>query len=748
MHRPLRSPLSATVLVTQVTAMRLRSIRKLVSIALGLIVLGCLWFYLAPTSIGGSSTYVVTNGVSMEPRFHTGDLAVVRSQSSYHVGEIVAYHNKMFHTVVLHRIVGRDGNRYLFKGDNNNFVDFEHPLASQLIGRLWLHIPGGGSRLKSIRSPALVGVLVALGMLLISGAVFTRQRRRRRRQTQLGESADAPPAHPHRSIEPLVGVLGIGLLALVPFVVLALLAFTHPLTALRPFKIPYKQSGRFSYSADATPGPAYPGNRAVTGEPLFADVLNEVKLHFGYRFETAAKHSLSGKVSLVASMSSSSGWHATVPLGAPTYFRGDHASVDANLDLPSLIALMHRVESATHVNGTYTLAITPHVSTSGNLELIPLRASFAPKVNFSLSEFEAQPAAASGASLTTAAAAPDATSTSEFTPSAGGAATGKRNEPLFITFKLARTTVASARATALVGIALVLLTVLAVLALVRPQRRSETAAIRARYGRLIVPVAHVWQLPGARVIDVADIDALARLAEHYERSILYEVTADGDAFWVTDESGQFRYTVGAPELATDHATSLPQGPESEPPTWEHEIVAAAPVQPLEPSTSELLVNQVYADELELGGMRAPSAPQPALDAPGAAQPAQGSPVAERWALPADADTFVQEGVDKRRTDEDVDVSLWRRNARSGEVGLRRATDADGDVNLWRTAGEDGDVSLWRRTSEDGDVSLTHQTSEDDDVSLWRRASGPAAARPEPVATSGAYFSGLEWTTNS
>lgn len=259
MHRPLRSPLSATVLVTQVTAMRLRSIRKLVSIALGLIVLGCLWFYLAPTSIGGSSTYVVTNGVSMEPRFHTGDLAVVRSQSSYHVGEIVAYHNKMFHTVVLHRIVGRDGNRYLFKGDNNNFVDFEHPLASQLIGRLWLHIPGGGSRLKSIRSPALVGVLVALGMLLISGAVFTRQRRRRRRQTQLGESADAPPAHPHRSIEPLVGVLGIGLLALVPFVVLALLAFTHPLTALRPFKIPYKQSGRFSYSADATPGPAYPG---------------------------------------------------------------------------------------------------------------------------------------------------------------------------------------------------------------------------------------------------------------------------------------------------------------------------------------------------------------------------------------------------------------------------------------------------------------------------------------------------------
>ncbi len=706
-----------------------RYARKLTAIALGLIVLGFVWFYFAPASLGGSTTYVVTNGVSMEPRFHTGDLAIVRSQSSYNVGEIVAYHSKMFHTIVLHRIVARDGDRYLFKGDNNNFIDFEHPLASQLVGSLWLHIPGGGARLKSIRSPALVGGLVALGVLLISGAVFTRRRRRRRRQTQLGESADGPPAHPHRSLEPLVGVLGIGLLALIPFVVLALLAFTRPLSALRPFKIPYKQSGRFSYSADATPGPAYPGNRAVTGEPLFADVLNEVKLHFDYRFETAAKHSLSGKVSLVASMSSSSGWHATVPLGAPTYFRGDHASVDANLDLPSLIALMHRVESTTHVNGTYTLAITPHVSTSGSLELIPLRASFAPKLNFSLSEFEVQPTVASGGSLITAAAAASATPASEFTPSAGGAATGKRDEPLFITFKLARTTVASARAIALVGIALVLLAVLAVIALVRPQRRSETAAIRARYGRLIVPVAHVWQLPGAAVIDVADIDALARLAEHYERSILYEVTADGDAFWVTDESGQFRYTVGAPELAADHATSLVQDPEPEAPTWEHEIVATAPtrpeaIEPAAPRTSELLVNQVYADELELGGMRAPSAAPPAPGAPDANRPAQSSPVAERWALPADADTFIQEGVDRRRTDEDSDVSLWRLSERGGELGLRRTTDEDGDVRLWRSTSEDGDVRLWRQTS------------------------GPATASPEPVVTSGAYFTGLEWTTNS
>ena len=111
------------------------------SSALGLVVLGCLWFYFAPVPLGGSTTYVVTHGVSMEPRFHTGDLALVHSQSSYHVGEIVAYDNNMLRTVVLHRIIARDGSRYVFKGDNNKFIDPEHPAASQLIGALWLHVP-------------------------------------------------------------------------------------------------------------------------------------------------------------------------------------------------------------------------------------------------------------------------------------------------------------------------------------------------------------------------------------------------------------------------------------------------------------------------------------------------------------------------------------------------------------------------------------------------------------------------------
>ncbi|MGZ4330749.1 MAG: signal peptidase I, partial [Solirubrobacteraceae bacterium] len=81
------------------------------------------WLYLAPTQIGGTTSYVVTSGISMEPSFRTGDLALVRPADQYRVGQVVAYHSTLLHVTVLHRIVAHRGGRYFFKGDNNNFID-------------------------------------------------------------------------------------------------------------------------------------------------------------------------------------------------------------------------------------------------------------------------------------------------------------------------------------------------------------------------------------------------------------------------------------------------------------------------------------------------------------------------------------------------------------------------------------------------------------------------------------------------
>jgi signal peptidase I len=563
--------------------MRTRHTRRLLSGALALIALGLLWFYFAPVGLGGSTTYVVTDGISMEPLFHTGDLALVRGQSNYHVGEIVAYNSKVYHTVVLHRIIARAGSRYVFKGDNNNFVDFEHPASSQLIGALWLHLPGWGARLRSLSSPALVGALVAFAVLLLTGVSFARGRRRRGRERRAAPSAGSPPRDAPPRTGGLAGeVLALGLLALFPFAVLGLLAFTRPATAPTPLKVPYRQSATFSYSAMATPGPVYPGDRAVTGEPLFTRVVNLVDLSFVYRFHAAAAHSLAGEASLSATLASTSGWHTTLGLGRPIHFRGDRALLAATLDLPSLLGLMHSVNTTTGVGGSYTLTLVPHVRVAGSLDNQPLSTAFSPPIQFTVGQGEIESSASVGGSSTSG-----QPSANPFAPSVSGAVTGTRYQPRLLSFGIARLSVATAREIALGGIAIVVCVLLAIWALVRPRLGDESASIRARYGRLIVPVARMWQLPGVPVIDVADMDALAQIAAHYERSILYETSDEGEAYWVADESGQFRYAVGTWARAVD------------------ELVEEGPL--------DTLAGEVYADELELGGTISAYEPQPADD---------------------------------------------------------------------------------------------------------------------------------------
>ncbi len=728
--------------------MRPRRIRKVLSAALALLVLGTAWFYLAPTQLGGSATYVVTHGSSMEPRFHTGDLAIVRSQSSYHVGEIVAYHNHELHTIVLHRIIGRDGDRYIFKGDNNNFVDPERPLAGQLMGALWIHIPGAGVRLQSIRSPAVMGGLIFVGLLLLTGGAFTQRRRRRHRQQRAGGSImDSSPRLPQRPGEPAVAVLSIGLLALLPFLALALLAFNRPTTKRHAVNIPYKQSGRLAYSAHEAPAPAYPAGRASTGEPLFTNVLHAVAVRFDYHFASTAPHAVAGKASLSARITSTSGWHTTLALGAPTHFRGDHALVTGTLDLGSVVALMKNVETTTKVRSTDAFTITPHVDADGRVGHAPLKATFAPEIKFTVVEGEIKPQATGESSGATASAVTGSSSSSgssaanQFAPSSSGSVTANQTEPASLSLGIVRPSVAMVRTVALGAIAIIIGVLLATLALLRakiapfaPRQRDEAARILARYRHLIVPVARVWPLPGVPVIDVADMDALARISEHYDRSILYEVSDQGHAFWVADESGQFRFVLDAPATAPEHeapeheldaraweqdsyATAAPGWTEGDtaelpvvaaaPPSWDAasqprtqngagqrasdpvnkavwtELGAAEQASELTPaqngadpaqawpgageafdsSAADALANEVYADELELGGLFTASGAQPA--------PVENVPAEEaerqRWQAPDEAPTFVQEAGTARAPGESSGVSRTRAGAVSVHV---------------------------------------------------------------------------------
>ena len=104
------------------------------------------WIFLGPQQLGGSATYAIVAGSSMEPQIHGGDLVVSRSRAHYAIGDAVVYHNADLNRNVLHRIVGRDGSRFLFKGDGNDFVDPTRPKQSDLIGRPVDHRAGSRPR--------------------------------------------------------------------------------------------------------------------------------------------------------------------------------------------------------------------------------------------------------------------------------------------------------------------------------------------------------------------------------------------------------------------------------------------------------------------------------------------------------------------------------------------------------------------------------------------------------------------------
>jgi signal peptidase I len=140
------------------------------------------WAVFAPPQLGGFTSYSITAGVSMLPKFHSGDVVLLRQGSSYRVGEVAGYHNGQLGVTVMHRIIAIDGDHYVFKGDNNDFVDTYQPTAAQIVGEEWIHLPGWGNFLLTLRTPIITAVLLGLMWLFVFGRRPGSRRQRRRRR--------------------------------------------------------------------------------------------------------------------------------------------------------------------------------------------------------------------------------------------------------------------------------------------------------------------------------------------------------------------------------------------------------------------------------------------------------------------------------------------------------------------------------------------------------------------------------------
>ena len=141
--------------------------------AAGVVLVAFLLVFLWPQRLGGKSELLVVHGDSMEPAFANGDIVLVRSRDSYHVGDSVVFRvprGPAEGMRVVHRITAIDAatGALTTRGDNRLTDDHFGITVDDVDGRVVLHIPWAGQVLFIVSrwwflAPVL-GVLTALIM--------------------------------------------------------------------------------------------------------------------------------------------------------------------------------------------------------------------------------------------------------------------------------------------------------------------------------------------------------------------------------------------------------------------------------------------------------------------------------------------------------------------------------------------------------------------------------------------------------
>ncbi len=508
------------------------------------------WHLFAPSNIGGSTRYVVTSGVSMQPQFHTGDLAIVRPASNYKVGEVVAYHSTLLHVTVLHRIIARHGNRYVFKGDNNNFIDPVQPTRTELLGKLWIHLPHGGFVLKALHAPIVAAVLcILVGLFAVFGFGEHRKRRNRRRRNASG--SDRPgmslvngPRH-HDGTRPINygALLAASAFAVAAFAVLAAFAFARPAHHPAAQVTPYSQRVTFGYSAHVRRSPVYPDGTVSTGDPVFLTMVRQLNLHIDYRLASDAATNLTGSEKVALTMTGPSGWKRTFVLAPSTRFSGSHTSTDVTLNLSHLQGLLSEIQKLTGSLsfGTFSLTVGPQVQVSGTVAGHPVNTSYDPALSFSFASGQLQVAGGSGAG-TGSSPGSSTTSAADFTQTQSGSVSSPGTAPTTLTVLGISPQIATLRWIAIIGLLLSIAVTLYFYLRKRGEPFEESFRIMAQYGHMIVPIVGGEDL-GWPPVDVASIKALARLAESGQRLILHNRNDNVDTYMVNEEGTVYRYQV-------------------------------------------------------------------------------------------------------------------------------------------------------------------------------------------------------------
>lgn len=479
------------------------------------------WLTLAPTQLGGWVTYVIVDGISMEPGFVLGDLVLVRTSPDYKAGDAVVYKDEELHSYVFHRIVGTDLDHYILQGDNNGWLDSYRPTRAEIVGKLWLRVPKAGHMIEWMRTPLNLSLAVGLAGGVFMFDLMGKPRRKKREVPQLNFGGGHWAAF-----------ISFGFLFFV-FLGFGIFSFTRPST--RPAEnISYQQDGMYYYSATGTPG-VYDTDVVRSGEPVFPKLTCFLNIGYTYNLVGNGFQGASGTYKMSARiLDEQSGWQRTIPLNGDTPFTGNSFFTLATLDLCQVESLVKLVEQQAGVKQVmYTLEIVTNVSLAASVEGNLVSDSFSQTLNFQYDKVQFYLAADESGI--------DPLHVTK--PGMAGSTSVETNTISLLGFEVS---ILVLRVTCLAGIGISILgsTMLGA-ELYRAASRSREMLIRFKYGPLLVDVME-QNLPSMpAIIDVSSADDLARLAERHGTMILHTAKNFLHFYFVQIHGTTYRYVFSA-----------------------------------------------------------------------------------------------------------------------------------------------------------------------------------------------------------
>ena len=540
------------------------------SSAFWLVLTVTIWVAFAPIQAGGQAAYIVVIGKSMEPNFHLGDMIIVKQDSRYKVGDIVAYKNLQLKNNVFHRIIGLESGRYILKGDNNAWVDTYKPLPEEVIGKLWIYLPGAGNIIQRIRTPLNMALIVGAlaGYFLFSamkekpkGGKYMIKKSFQERIKDLtsrlklglrnvpasksdlvpdsaqpetliresGSSKKQPREFTGSSIEIVFFTLGLTAFA---SLILGIISLTRPVTVNEPDDVNYQHIGIFSYSASAPSG-LYDSNTVQRGEPIFPKVTCSARVDFHYSLFGDDLKDITGTYDITAQiLDAQSGWQRTVTLQPETPFAGTSFDINTNVDLCQILKLTDAMEQEIeYFPSQYMLTITLHLTVAGKIAERDLQDVYEPqlvfkydRVNFSVLLSDAQP--------------------DPFNQSQAGFVRETRQHSNTISIFGLQPEVMTLRLIGFIGLILSLAGMWMLERYIQSfTSKSPQAVAQMKYNTLIIDIQSGGVDESSRIVDVNSIDDLAKLAERYNAMILHETRQDGHVYFVRADGATYRYTV-------------------------------------------------------------------------------------------------------------------------------------------------------------------------------------------------------------